>query len=403
MLTIQRQLSHQGEENAMQNHDEVRKQIERAGYSIMMHLSCYYGNLFQNMKLTISNEMVPTVGVAIDKVDSVVLLCVNPDYFAKLTQPEQTGVMYHELMHVAYLHLHNRMKAEADHTKWNYATDLAINCQLIKIKPNLMTLPQDCLLPKKFNLPDGNTAEWYFDNLPADYESMAGGKGQGSPSGQGTHDKWEVDGSELERKILERTLKRAADMTAAGSVPQHVNEALAALAKQKPKQWHKELKAFYRNTVEGIESVRSWSRPNRRYGLFEAGSKSGLGKKLIIGVDTSGSMSTEEIRHILAECHAMLKCGVEAKIMFFDTQVHSTIKLTRGCAISECGRGGTDFADFFTKASKQKPDGIVVFTDGDDGSSLKDVTKAQVLWVLVAGDRGSGTVCNFGKRVLLDK
>jgi predicted metal-dependent peptidase len=266
-----------------------------------------------------------------------------------------------------------------------------------------MMLPQGCLMPKQFNLPDGNTAEWYFDNLPDEYEYKGGGQGQGSPSGQGTHDKWEADGSELERKILERTLKRTADMTAAGSVPQHVQESLDALAKQKPKQWHKELKAFYRNTVEGIKSVRSWSRPNRRYGLFEAGNKSGLGKKLIIGVDTSGSMSTEDIRHILAECHAMLKCGVEAKVMFFDTEVHSTIKLTRGCKIAECGRGGTSFKDFFDKANKCKPDGIVVFSDGDDGESIHDVTKSQVLWVLIDGDRNHGTVCNFGKKVLLDK
>jgi predicted metal-dependent peptidase len=192
-------------------------------------------------------------------------------------------------------------------------------------------------------------------------------------------------------------------MTVAGKLPQHVVEALDALAKQAPKQWHKELKAFYRNTVEGIESTRTWSRPNRRYGLFEAGTKSGLGKKLVIGVDTSGSMSTEDIRHILAECHAMLKCGVEARVMFFDTQVHSTIRLTRGASIGECGRGGTDFKDFFTHANKCNPDGIVVFTDGDDGASIKDATKSQVLWVLIAGDRKHGTVCNFGKKVLLDK
>jgi hypothetical protein len=44
-----------------------------------------------------------------------------------------------------------------------------------------------------------------------------------------------------------------------------------------------------------------------------------------------------------------------------------------------------------------------VFTDGDDGASIKDATKSQVLWVLIAGDRTHGTVCNFGKKVLLDK
>jgi predicted metal-dependent peptidase len=384
-------------------YDDIRKQVERAGYVIMMDISCYYGNLFQNIKIRLQ-ESLPTAGVYIDIVDSVVGMDINPVFFSKLSKQEQVGVLYHELMHVAYLHLHNRKKEKTENERWNYATDLAINCQLVKIKPNVMNLPDVCLFPKKFGLPDGQTADYYFDNLPQDPSQGGQGQGQGGPAGQGDHDMWGSDGTEVERKILERTLKRAADMTVAGKLPQHVVEALDALAKQAPKQWHKELKAFYRNTVEGIESTRTWSRPNRRYGLFEAGTKSGLGKKLVIGVDTSGSMSTEDIRHILAECHAMLKCGVEAKVMFFDTQVHSTIRLTRGASIGECGRGGTDFKDFFTHANKCNPDGIVVFSDMDAADNLRveDMKRTQVLWVFVAGDRKGGIWNEYGKKVMLD-
>jgi predicted metal-dependent peptidase len=99
-----------------------------------------------------------------------------------------------------------------------------------------------------------------------------------------------------------------------------------------------------------------------------------------------------------------LKCGVDAKVMFFDTEVHSTIKLTKHSSVKECGRGGTDFKDFFDKAAKQRPDAMVVFTDGDDGGNLsKSVAKdVPVLWVLIAGDRQQGTCANFGHRVLLD-
>lgn len=381
-------------------HDVVRKMVERAAYTILMDVSTYYGNLFHSMKLSIGHE-VDTARVGIDTTDNIVSLTVNPNFFNNLSQAEQVGVLYHELMHVAYLHIFNRKKAKHEHERWNIATDCAINCQLIKIKPNKMNLPDGVLYPKMYSLPDGETAEYYFDKLPPDVGGGSG-SGKGNPDVQGKHDKWSQDGTELERKILERALKRAAQMTAAGAIPHHVEEALTALAKQAPKKWHKELKHFYRSTVEGIDSVRSWSRPNRRYGLYEAGSKSGQGKKLIIGVDTSGSISTEEIRHILAECHAMLRCGVEATVMFFDTQVQASIKLTRNCSIKECGRGGTDFRDFFIKASKCKPDGIIVFTDGDDGSVLDNVTKSQVLWVLTAGDRTKGTVCNFGKKILID-
>jgi predicted metal-dependent peptidase len=99
-----------------------------------------------------------------------------------------------------------------------------------------------------------------------------------------------------------------------------------------------------------------------------------------------------------------LKCGVDAKVMFFDTEVHSTIKLTKHSSVKECGRGGTDFKDFFDKAAKQRPDAMVVFSDMDapDNVSVADLKKVPVLWVFVNGDRSGGIWNSYGYKVLLD-
>ena len=356
-------------------HDEVKLMIERAGYTLLMEIGAYWGHLLHNCKVTVT-EGIPTACVYVDKVEAVIGMAINPKFFAMLTDTDRVGILYHELQHIALAHLmHGKVGKQ-----WNYAQDLAINSKLVKVRPKLMTLPKE--------IGGGH-----------------GGKGGNNAEGEGDPNSGDLsDANGADREVLIRALKRAAEQTQAGNIPAHVTEAIDALEKMRPKRWHQELRMFYRSTVEGIERARTWARPNRRYGLWEAGTKSGEGKRLLIGIDTSGSMSTEDIQHILKECQSMLKCGVEAKVMFFDTKVHATVKLTKDIKVTECGRGGTDFKDFFTKAQKYNPDGIVVFTDGDDGANLgKSVVKGQVMWVLVAGDRQHGTCANFGKKVILDR
>lgn len=362
--------------------DDCRKAIEKAGYTLLMEIGAYYGNLMHNMQLTIS-ERIQTAGVWVDTVNNVVCMEVNPNFFMILRDTDRVGILYHELQHIIYLHIY-QTKDAANHKKRNYAADMAINAPLIKVRPSLMTLP-----------------DW-------DWGNDGGGNGADKCEARNgdDHGEWgKGESTELEREILERALKRAAEQTTAGSIPASVTEAIKVLDSKKPKRWHKELRKFYRATVEGIDTISTWARPNRRYGLWEAGTKTGMGKKLIIGIDTSGSMSVEDIQAILAECHAMLKCGVSATVCFFDTKIHYQTKLTRNTEVRECGRGGTSFTEFLTHAMAKRPDAIICCTDGDDGESLdkKVVREVPVLWMLIAGDRKEGTVCNFGRKIIIDR
>jgi predicted metal-dependent peptidase len=286
---------------------------------------------------------------------------------------DRVGILYHELQHIALGHLvkHQGVSAQV-HKQHNYAEDLAINSPLIKVCPKHMTLPKET-----GGSPNG---------------------GDGTASTAGT-----ASASQL-ADILERTLKRAAAQTSHGNIPACVDETFNKLAQYKAKRWHAALRNFYRSSVEGVDRTNTWSRLNRRYGTQSPGTRVGDGKKLIIGIDTSGSMSVEDIQKALGECHAMLKCGVEAKVMFFDTEVHDTKKLTKNMQVTKCGRGGTSFRHFFSQAVKHNPDGVVLFSDMDapDDISLKDVRKVQVLWVYTAGDREGGLWNSYGKKVLLD-
>jgi predicted metal-dependent peptidase len=164
------------------------------------------------------------------------------------------------------------------------------------------------------------------------------------------------------------------------------------------KNWHRELSRFVSKNIDGEDRVRTWSRPNKRYGFAEAGTKCGPSKKLIIGVDTSGSMSEEEINQALAEAISMLRCGIDAEVWLFDTVIHNKVKLKKGMKISKCGRGGSDYRDLMQQAQKARPDGLIIITDGD--CDLPSNPRMPLLWVLTAGERGH---LSYGRTVVLDK
>jgi predicted metal-dependent peptidase len=133
---------------------------------------------------------------------------------------------------------------------------------------------------------------------------------------------------------------------------------------------------------------------------MEAGSKSGENRKLIIGVDTSGSMSQADIEQALAECKSMLRTSVEAEVWFFDTQVNKKYKLKKGGSYDVGGRGGTDFNDFLRQAQRKQPDGLIIFSDGDDAGTVQEPPRVPLLLVLTAGDRHTYEWC---RKVVLDK
>lgn len=86
----------------------------------------------------------------------------NPDFITPLTFAELFALIAHEVMHCALGHPWRRMGREI--RRWNKACDLAINSIL---RAAGFTLPARALFPEQFELPDGMTAEWYFDRIPA--------------------------------------------------------------------------------------------------------------------------------------------------------------------------------------------------------------------------------------------
>ena len=131
-------------------------------------------------------------------------------------------------------------------------------------------------------------------------------------------------------------------------------------------------------------------RPSRRFGFDQMGSQYDFKTRLLIAIDTSGSVGSEELGRYLRIISTFFKYGIEeVDVLMFDDMVQGnpiTIKDARKHLKSLLikGRGGTDFqapVDYV----KDHPDydGLVIITDGC--APVPDVPahlQAKILWII---------------------
>ena len=137
-----------------------------------------------------------------------------------------------------------------------------------------------------------------------------------------------------------------------------------------PKFNYKAIFQQFRSTV--ISSTRTITRmkPNRRFGYAVPGSKRNFTTKILIAVDTSGSMSNDDLQLAFGFIKNFFKYGIaRIDVIQFDTKIYpkSLVELSKAPKeFNITGRGGTDFNEVFEYAQEKNPtyDGVIIFTDG---------------------------------------
>jgi len=132
----------------------------------------------------------------------------------------------------------------------------------------------------------------------------------------------------------------------------------------------------------------TYARPNRRF-PHRVGEIPGRTrrpdvaepKRLLVVVDTSGSMSTDELNEIAGELRRLGRLA-RFTVAECDTVVHRVYPFA-GSFAEAAGRGGTDLRPVFEPEflAEHRPDGVVYFTDGE-GPYHADPPGVPTLWVL---------------------
>ena len=125
-------------------------------------------------------------------------------------------------------------------------------------------------------------------------------------------------------------------------------------------------------------------KPNRRYGFEFMGSKFEPKTHLLVAVDVSGSIGSDDLQHFFSIINRFFSYGVEAiNVIAFDTEIKQEFELKKATGkIKIVGRGGTDFQcaiDYYEAHPEYQ--GLIIFTDGY-AEVPKIKLRKQILWIL---------------------
>ena len=293
-------------------------------------------------------------------------LCVNKKFWDTLSDDEQLGILRHELSHILFKHI-TSSEYFGDHNKFNIAADCEVNSYI----PILQKDPY--CYPARWNLENSKGTKFYYENLPDELDPPQGNSGNDYDPND-SHESWKdfQDLSDTEKQLIENQIDYQAKNTAEtcqkliGSVPGELKEYLDSLFKIKPQIFN--WKAYFRRVIGNLitsELYLTRMRPSRRF-PDSRGVKFKRKPHVLVGVDTSGSVSDEELEDFFSEIYYLWKSGVKVTIAQMDTKIEHIEEYNGKFNKEIYGRGGTEFTDLINYYNERKKDfsTLVIFTDG---------------------------------------
>ena len=122
-----------------------------------------------------------------------------------------------------------------------------------------------------------------------------------------------------------------------------------------------------RQLVDGVAGNRPGQRrkENRRY-EDNPGIKVKMRQKMLLAIDTSGSVNNEELAEFMNEIYHIYKSGVAIEIIQCDTKINSIEEYKGKFELEIRGRGGTDFDPVLEYYMKHRQyTSLIYFTDGE--------------------------------------
>jgi len=296
----------------------------------------------------------------------------NPAFFMSLSREEQVFLLIHESMHVALLHM-ARLNIR-DHSKWNIAADHVINLMLIT---RGFKMPAMGLADPQYA--DMSTDQVY-DLLPDDAKLPEGLKDLVSPDTSA-----EVFEQSIQDILIRASVQAKMNGDSAGSIPGQIEIYLDKLLKPRL-PWNRILQKYLNSTAKNDYSFR---KANRRY--FPTHHLPSLHSEnlqdIVIAVDTSGSVSTEDFTVFVTEVDSILRMMKPAKITLiqFDAAIKSINEVRSVKELSKIiftGRGGTDITEVMDWTKAHKPQLLLLFSDGYFQIKEAHKTKVPMLWLI---------------------
>lgn len=317
-------------------------------------------------------------------------LYMNPDEVNKLPLDQVIGLIIHELYHVALLHPFRRNGRDPE--DWNVANDYIINDMVVD---SGYAIPEGGIYDQAMKARQYSSEELY-NQIHQEKPPNDGGDGQGSGDPM-AGDILEPQGSsgeveEQKKNAEERVVEAAQVGKAMGSLPGAIATMLNDVLNPK-KDWREQLQQFCTETAEDDFTL---ARPNRRFvsqdWYLPSMHSDGAMKSLSVVIDTSGSITSEEIVRFCSELIGAIN-SVDPKalnLVYCDAAVAHAVTLTEPTEdavrenLGRYGGGGTNMTVGLDYVEENYPDtsAAIVFTDG--GTPFGSARQLPVLWAMTS-------------------
>ena len=331
-------------------------------------------------------RLLVTTAVETMTIDRKWHIYANPDHLEALDTSEIAGLIVHNLNHGLRDHA-QRATALSVEARMGNVWQVACDCEIDDdLAADGLTLPENLAFPYMYDMDNGHTAERYYQGLfeggfVESVELERAGEFSLHSCGSGATgivEGYELSGDDLsdaEREMLRHNTARAIrDHAAArgrGSVPAGLQRW--ADAQLEPKvDWRKALASTIRRAIHqrAGSADYSWRRLPRRQNPGSPLQLPGMIQpvpSVAVVIDTSGSMSDDDLAQGAAEIEAILTRvvpGHAIRVLSVDADVAVDTRVFAKRQVQLAGGGGTDMRVGIDEAARSQPAAIVVITDG---------------------------------------
>ena len=350
-----------------------------------------------------------------------------PEELENYSNQELDIVIMHELMHIALKHVYRGKGYNKQ--MYNRACDIVVNSNIrhsLGLADNKPLLVQG--VPLEHKTPTGKEGKLYSaeevyemledygfmsDSSKSKYKDQDSSgssssksnedkdKSKGKGNGIDDHSSWD-DIDELddyEEDLLDERILKAYEVASlqkdksCGTVPLGIERQIKAL-KEPQINWKEYLQAFIQENIVDY----SFSPPDRRFQdspfiLPDLNESEVTVKNILFMVDTSGSMSQQEITDCYSEINGAIQQyngKLKGYIGFFDAEVANVVEFDYDTDITKIipyGGGGTDFSKIFKYVKDNMidnlPSSVVILTDGYcDFPKEEETLGIPILWII---------------------
>ena len=324
-------------------------------------------------------------------------LVINPDYWDSQDDTQQFNLLCHETLHIIFQHMF-LWDSFPNKEVLGLATDCEVNSYL-------NNLDNSWVVPSIWNLPLKQGTKFYYEEIlkqaPPQQQQQSGegdsgdsqGNNDGIPQTKDDHSQWGKDFhecSDAEKQLIQNQInnqiKTAAEQTIKmrGTIPAELQEIVNELLKPKPRIF--DWKAYFRRMLGSIYDINIKKTRRKESVRFpkSAGIKHKKKVSILVAVDTSGSVSNEELEDFFSEIIYIYKAGARITILECDARISANYEYTGKWNGKVHGRGGTDFQPVIDYYRNNKKDyaALVYFTDGE--CSIPENVPMDTIWVITS-------------------